>query len=441
MRHCAPARGPLRGTVRVPGDKSVTHRALLFAPLGDGPSRVDGWLEAEDTLRSLEAVRVLGADIQRGRGDLVIAPGSFPQAGDASDEALMVDIDCGNSGTTTRLLLGLLAGRRVRARLDGDASLRSRPMARVVEPLRAMGAVIRYLGEDGRLPLEIHGRSLTGISHGMTVASAQVKSALLLSGLTAVGSTTVLGGGRSRDHTERMLRAMGAKVTGDGDEIDVCSGSTLRAFDLDVPGDPSSAAFPLASALLVPGSQITVAGMMLNATRTGISEVFRRMGVAFTVESTGDAAGEPVGGLSLGFGPLRSFSLGGAEIPTLIDEIPMLAVLASRAAGITRIRDAADLRTKESDRIAVTAAGLRALGVEVAEHPDGMDIVGRPEGYPVGDSVVVHTHGDHRIAMAFAVAGLASSHGVELDDDDCVGVSYPGFFDDIERLQGGGAPG
>jgi len=436
MRLIPPARGPLRGRLRVPGDKSVTHRALLFAPLADGPCRVRRRLRSEDTDRSLAAVRALGAEVAGPDDDLTLAAGAFPPAGPAPAGAPQVDLDCGNSGTTARLLLGLLAGRRVRARLDGDASLRSRPMARVVAPLRAMGARIRFLGEDGRLPLEITGAALRGASHRLTVPSAQVKSALLLAGLAAAGPTAVCGGGGSRDHTERLLRAMGARLEQDRDADlwRVEPGAPLRPYELDVPGDPSSAAFLLAAAALVPGSDVAVDGVLVNPSRCGFAAVWP--GELSRVD--GDAAAaEPVGALTARHGVLRARDVGGAVVPALIDEVPVLAVLAARARGVTRFADCADLRHKESDRIAATAAGLRALGVRVDEHPDGLTVHGVPEGFPAPAPARIATRGDHRIAMAFAVAGLASRAGVILDDDACVAVSYPGFFADLERLQAG----
>jgi len=395
-------------------------------------------------MRSLEAVRSLGALVEADGDDLMVGSGRMPAAGTAADGGPTVEIDCGNSGTTTRLLLGLLAGRGVRVRLHGDASLSSRPMARVVEPLRAMGADIRYLGREGRLPLEVRGRALTGRRHEMAVASAQVKSALLLAGLTAVGATEVAGGGRSRDHTERLLRAMGADLRGSDDDADLISvrpAGALHLPRLTVPGDPSSAVFLLAAAMTTSGSSVTVDDVMLNPTRIGWLPVLQRMNAAVDVRPGNAAGSERLGSLTAAASDLKACDIGGEEIPTLIDEIPILSVLASRAAGVTRIRDAADLRAKESDRIAVTAAGLRALGVEVVEHPDGLDVVGRPAGYLVDGPARVRTHGDHRIAMAFAVAGAASPHGVEIDDDGCVAVSYPGFFADLERLQDTAAPG
>ena len=435
-----PAAGPLRGTVAIPGDKSISHRAVLFAPLADGPVRVRGFLRAADTLSSLAAVRALGAEVADDGRTLTVSRGRFPDVGAAPPDAPVVAIDCGNSGTTTRLLLGLLAGRRVRARLDGDASLRRRPMARVVEPLRALGADIRYEGEEGRLPLLIVGAALRGGEHALKVPSAQVASALLLAGLAASGPVAVSGCRGARDHTQRLLGAMGADLATEPDAAVLRSGAPLRAVDIDVPGDPSSAAFLLGAALLVPGSGISVPNVLLNPTRTGFLDAMREMGADLEVRpATG--GGEPMGTVGARTSLLRGIEIAGAaRVATLVDEVPLLAVLAARAAGATRLRDAAELRVKESDRLAATAAGLRALGVRVDESPDGLDIVGNPAGFTTRGPAAIATHGDHRLAMAFAVAALASTGGATLDDEACVAVSFPEFFAVLERLtQRGGS--
>ena len=433
-----PARGPLLGAVKVPGDKSVSHRAALFAPLSGGVSRIRGWLEAEDTGRSLAAVEALGAEVRREGGELSIGPGSFPVVGAVASDAPVVDIDCGNSGTTTRLLMGLLAGRRVRARLDGDASLRSRPMARVVDPLRLMGARIDYEQDEGRLPLVISGAALRGIDYRLPVASAQIKSALLLAGLCAAGETVVAGGGASRDHTEKMLAAMGADLRTGDDRCTLQPGRPLTLLDMTVPGDPSSAAFLLAAAVLVPGSGIEIRDLMFNPTRARFLDVLDDMAAGLEIRPQTGRAVEPVGEVRAHHGALRACEISGPGIPAMIDELPLLAALAGRAEGVTRIRDAKELRYKESDRLETTAAGLRALGVEVTVHEDGLDIVGNPDGYPTRQAAAVSTRGDHRIAMAFAVAALASRGGVLLDDDACVAVSFPDFFAILEDLQCGG---
>jgi len=443
-RPVLPAAGPLRGTATVPGDKSLSHRAALCAPLGDGPARVRGFLRAQDTLRSLTAVRTLGADVRDDGRELRIAPGTFPLHGPAPAGASPLEIDCGNSGTTARLLLGLLAGRRVRARLDGDASLRSRPMGRVVEPLRALGADIAYLGADGRLPLIVTGAALHGGDHAMGAPSAQVASALLLAALSSSAPVTVRGCRGARDHTMRLLTAMGADLGGwkpGDDAVTLCPGPPLRAVAHDIPADPSSAAFLLGAAALVPGSRVAVPGVLLNPTRCGFLAVLREMGADLAVAPEAGGA-EPTGVVTVGAGPLRAVRIdGAARVATLVDELPLLAVLAARARGVTALRDAAELRVKESDRLAAVAAGLRGLGVAVTEHPDGLDITGEPEGFPAREAVPIATHGDHRIAMAFAVAGLASRAGVVLDDDACVAVSFPGFFAACAALGRAGASG
>jgi len=429
-----PACAPLRGSVRVPGDKSVTHRALLFAALTPDHCRVTNRLRSEDTDRSLEAIKRLGAVVEETGQELTIRTGAFPARGPAPEGAPIVEIDCGNSGTTARLLMGLLAGRRVRALLDGDDSLRSRPMARVVDPLRTMGAVLRYLGEEGRLPLEVTGAGLTGVRHHLGVASAQVKSALILAGLDARGETGVVGGAGSRDHTERLLQAMGADLgfTAESDLWTVRSGARLSGYDLTVPGDPSSAAFLAAAASLVPGSDLTLTDVLINPSRTGF---FREYPGELQIEPGQAPSVDPVGTIRVRASTLEARDYGGAIIPAMIDEVPMLAVLAARACGVTRITEAAELRHKESDRIATTVVGLRSLGVEVQERADGMIIHGCPGGFPTTGTTRIETKGDHRIAMAFAVAGLASRGGVELDDASCAAVSFPGFFELLESLQ------
>ena len=434
MRLVMPARYPLKGTTRVPGDKSVTHRSILFALLTQGGCRVVNRLHSEDTNRSLEAIRCLGAVIHEHGDELTIEAGEYPATGSVAAEASVTEIDCGNSGTTTRLLMGLLAGRQVRARLDGDDSLRSRPMARVVDPLKAMGAKIRYLGEDGRLPLEITGTTLMGTHHQLAVASAQVKSALLLAGLDAQGTTSVSGGAGSRDHTERLLKTMGAdlQLSVATDCLTLKSGPCLEPYDMTVPGDPSSAAFLAAAASLIPGSELTLIDILANPSRIG-----------FFTEYPGDLSLaldpvekiDPTGTIKVSAGRITARQYGGATIPAMIDEIPMLAVLAARAEGVTRIADAEELRYKESDRISATIAGLQALGVAVEEHADGMTIIGCPDEFPATEIAKIETRGDHRIAMAFAVAGLASRAGVELDDDACMAVSFPGFFELLDTLQ------
>ena len=438
-RNLFPATGPLRGRVMVPGDKSISHRCVLLGALADGACRARGWLEADDTGRSLAAVRALGASATVRGGVLEVAPGRDFAAGGE------VVIDCGNSGTTARLLLGLLAGRGATAMLDGDGSLRSRPMARVAGPLAELGARIAWLGAKDRLPARVSGTRLRGGRVRLPVASAQVKSALLLAGLAADGPVTLTKCGASRDHTERMLRLMGVRLESadDGDTLTVHPGARLRAFDLAVPGDPSSAAFLVAAALLVPGSEITVDNVLLNPTRTGFLRVLERMGADLTIAPAGGDAWEPVGSVTARYGPLRGCAIMADEVPSLIDELPVLAVVAARANGLTTIRGASELRVKETDRISAMSEALWALGVLVAEQPDGFAITGPcalrgPSSLcPDDPGALLATRGDHRVAMALAVAALVADSPLRLDDDACVVISFPDFFAALARLGAG----
>jgi len=421
-------------TLELPGDKSISHRVLMLAPLAEGPSRVRGLLDADDVRSTAAAMRALGAEVPEdwSAGVRLPGPAGFRDAAER--------LDCGNSGTTARILCGLVAGLGRAAVLDGDRSLRSRPMGRVVYPLQALGAEIEYLEEEGRLPLRLDRRetgSLRPLVHTPRVASAQVKSSLLLAGLAGGVRIEVREPGRSRDHTERLLEAMGAPLSwgpeGDGARAALAAPGgdgrhRLDPLELRVPGDPSSAAFLAAAALLGAGS-VRLRRMALNPTRTGWIEVVRRMGGRVEVEERGRAAGEPVGDLSVRPSELEAFEVGPPEIPRLLDEVPVLAVLAARAAGTSSIRGAGELRVKESDRLELLAAGLRELGVACREREDGLEIEGT--GAPLEGRV--RTGGDHRIAMAFGLLS-AAGHDVEVDDRTCARVSYPGFWDDLERL-------
>jgi 3-phosphoshikimate 1-carboxyvinyltransferase len=425
------APGPaLRGRLTVPGDKSISHRAVILGSLASGETVVRGFLASDDCRRTVAAFRAMGRAIDdieaagrpalRIRGD---GAGALREPGDV--------LDCGNSGTTIRLMAGLLAGRPMFSVLTGDASLRRRPMARVVEPLRAMGAQITGR-EDGRYaPLAVVGRRLKGAAVRLSIASAQVKSALLLAGLSAEGRTTVTEPQRSRDHTERMLRAFGASLEIEGATVSLCGPVDLAATDVEVPGDLSSAAFVIAAALLVPGSEIVIERVGVNPTRTGFLDVLRAMGASVVVEGMRDASGEPVADLIVRAGPLRGTRIEGELIPRTIDEFPILCVLAALAEGETVIDGAEELRVKESDRIAVMAEELRRLGVTVEERPAGMRIVGPQK--PVGAECA--SHGDHRVAMALAVAALAAKGPTTIRDVECVGTSFPGFFDLMERVR------
>lgn len=415
----APAAAPVR--VRVPGDKSIGHRAVMLSAIADGTSRVTGLSGGEDNRSTIACFRALGVRIEDAGPGAVVVHGAGLRG---ALRAPAGDLDCGNSGTTMRLLAGILAGRPVRARMVGDASLSRRPMRRVVEPLVAMGADLTAEGEGGRPPLAVRGGGLRGIEWTTAVASAQVKSAILLAGLTADGATTVREPAASRDHTERMLRRRGVSLAVEGLTVRLEPAGRLAALDVAVPGDPSSAAFALAAAALVSPAGVTVEAVGTNPTRTGFVDALAAMGAAISVEAAQDAGGEPTGALRCARSALRGALVSGDLIPRLIDEVPVLAVLATQAAGETTIRDAAELRVKESDRIAVVAAHLRAMGAEVDELPDGMTVAGGSRLH----GAHLQSHGDHRIAMAGAIAALVATGETVIDGVECVETSYPGFL-------------
>lgn len=440
-RILAPAYAPLRGEVVVPGDKSLAHRAVLLPLLAAEPCRVRGWLAAKDTLSSLAAVQELGAWANFEAGVLMVNPPTRDRPVRPANQPLT--IDCGNSGTTCRLLLGLLSGwldpGDPAVVLTGDDSLTRRPMARIVDPLQAMGASLQYLQESGRLPIQIESAVLRGCEHTLTVPSAQVKSALLLAGLRASGRTTLRGAVGSRDHTERLLARMGCLIQGDGlHEVSVAGGGYLAGFDLEIPGDPSAAAFFQVAAALVPGSRVEIKGQSLNPRRTGLLRVLERAGAEVRVRprNLGRAAPEPVGDVAVASARLQGFSVGPAEVPDLIDELPVLAVLATQAPGRTVVRGAADLRHKECDRIAVMARALNGLGARVTERDDGWEIIGpTPLNGGQDTALILGTDGDHRVAMALAIAGLIAKGQTALDAEDCVAVSFPDFFATLEALR------
>jgi 3-phosphoshikimate 1-carboxyvinyltransferase len=409
------------GSPRIPGDKSISHRTLVLGALARGRTEIAGLLEAGDVRSTARCLRALGIAIEReGESTFVDGGGGFSAPNGV--------LDCGNSGTTLRVLMGVLAGAGVEATLTGDASLRRRPMRRVAEPLGRMGARIELT--DGDLaPVTVRAARLRGIDHALPVASAQVKTALLLAGLAAEGRTRLTGEIRSRDHTERLLPHFGAAITVTPDAIEVEGGQTLRAARLVVPGDPSTAAFWMAAACLVPGGRVEIENVSLNPTRTGFLEALRRMGAAISVAVTAEAP-EPVGRVRVEHGPLRAVEIGAAEVPSLIDELPILAVLASRAEGTTVVTGAAELRVKESDRIEALAANLRALGGRVETRPDGFAV----EGGARLRGARVDSFGDHRIAMAFGVAGLAAEGETTIDGAACVDISCPGFFATLRDL-------
>ena len=413
------------GTVRVPGDKSITHRALLLGAMARGTSHVTGALTSLDARSTARVLRQLGAEISPLRvGSTVSVVGRGRLRG--SDDIL----DCGNSGTTTRLLLGLLAGQRFAATLTGDGSLRRRPMRRVTGPLERMGARITEHSGDA-LPLTIRGGKLLPLRHALPVSSAQIKSALLLAGL-AGGVEVELREphGRSRDHTERMLRAFGYAVEERDGWIRFEPTGRIEPFELEVPGDPSSAAFLVGAAVLAEGGTVRIPGVGVNPTRTGLLRVLERMGATVEVEGVADRFGEPVADLVARPAPLRATEVGPGEIPGLIDEIPLLAVLAARASGTTVFREVGELRVKESDRLSLIVENLESVGGRAAVVGDDLHVEGGLEA-PRGP---VRSAGDHRMAMAFAVLGTVPGASIRVDDMACAAVSFPGFPETLRAL-------
>jgi 3-phosphoshikimate 1-carboxyvinyltransferase len=416
---------PLRGKVRVPGDKGISHRALLFAAMAQGRSRMVGVAGGDDVARTRRLLRDLGVEMTIA-GSAVTVDGRGVE-GLAEPAGVL---DCGNSGTTMRTATGLLAGRPFLSVLSGDDSLRRRPMARVVEPLRAMGARVDGRAGGALAPIVVRGGSLTGCGHVLAVASAQVKTALVLAGLQADGVTEIREPAPSRDHTERMLRALGAPVSTEDGTVRVTAGDPAP-LELHVPGDPSSAAFWVVGAAIAPGSEVLVEGVGCNPTRIAFVDVLRRMGASIDVEVTGEELGEPVGAIHVVASPLHATTIGGDEIPLVQDELPVLAVAAAFADGVTEIADAGELRVKESDRIATVAALLDALGVGVDMSADGLAIRGgRPHSGRLASA------GDHRLAMAAAVAANAAVGESVVEGWRAVTVSYPEFGDDFAVLAG-----
>ena len=428
-----PATGGLRGALRVPGDKSVSHRAVLLGAVNDGPVTVTGFLRSADTLATVAAARALGVEVHEHADRLVVHGRGWERLTEPDDV-----IDVANSGTLIRLLAGLIASSPFLCVLTGDASIRSRPMARVLEPLAAMGACVIGRQADTLPPLVIRGGDLRGMTHHLGVASAQVKSCLLLAGLRATGETTVVEPAASRDHTERMIRHAGGRVEREGPPdgpgaVKVWPTNGLHMEVLSVPGDFSSAAFFLVAALLTADSEVTIENAGLNPSRTGLLTVLRRMGGDLHLEPSETLGPEPEGRITARSSTLTATDIGASEVPNLIDELPLFLLAAANAEGTSRLRGAAELRTKESDRLGAMTAALRALGVRVIEHPDGMDVVGDPDGWKGG---AILAHADHRMAMVGAVAGAASSEGVRVDDVDCISVSYPGFTESFSTLGG-----
>ena len=414
------------GRLRVPGDKSISHRYAMLAAIADGRSRLRGYAPGADCASTLSCLEGLGTPVTRDRDTITIAG-----LGLGGLRAPRGPLDAENSGTSMRLLAGLLAAHPFRTVIGGDASLSRRPMRRVIAPLTEMGASISAI--DGHPPLTIDGTALHGISYRPEVPSAQVKSAVLLAGLLASDRTTVVEPAATRDHTERALEAFGVRIIREGLSVSIDAGQRLRGVDLEVPGDISSAVFWLVLAAGTPDSDLVIEGVGLNPSRTGVLEILRRAGAEIELMADTGSSAEPIGSLRVRYSEPKSFEIAPKEVPGVIDEIPGLAALAAMSPGIAMtVRGAQELRVKESDRIAMLAKGFRNLGIEVDEYSDGFTIRGGPPS--AGEADAAH---DHRLAMAFAVAGSRATGPVTITGAEAVSVSYPGFFDELGRLARG----
>lgn len=419
-----PSLRPLRGSLHVPGDKSISHRALLFGALATGTSGIRGLLSTGDCLATRTSLAQLGVDIKNDADGTVLVHG----VGLQGLTPPTTDVHCGRSGTTLRLLAGILAGQSFSSTLTGERQLLRRPMARIVKPLQAMGSIIK--STNGCAPLRISGSKLQGATHDLTIASAQVKSALLLAGLTADGATTVRQCGPARDHTERMLAAMGVGLHVDGLNVTIKPLSSLEPLSLCVPGDISSAAFPIVAATLVPDSEIALRYVGINPTRTGLLDVLATMGADIEISNRSIDSGEPVGDLTIRSSQLSATTIEGNTVVRMIDEFPILAVAACYARGTTIVHGASELRAKETDRIATVASELRLLGARIGEFEDGFAIHG-PTPLHGG---LVNSHRDHRLAMALTIAGLAAQDDVIVDQAEYAADSYPGFLEQLHSL-------
>lgn len=418
-RHC------LKGEFYPPGDKSISHRAIILGSIAQGTTQVTNFCPGDDTLRTIQAFQSLGVEIEGGGTEYTVFGKGLRGLKEPEDV-----IDAGNSGTTTRLMTGLLSGQHFFSVITGDASLRKRPMKRVTEPLRAMGAQIDGRGDGNYAPLTIRGGKLSPIEYQSPVASAQVKSALLLGGLYTDGITQVTEPALSRDHTERMLKAMGAAIEREGTTVRINGVSSLEAFSLQIPGDISSAAFLVVGATLLPHSHIVVHNVGINPLRTGVLEILKQMGADITITESREQGGEPVADLVVKSSFLKAVEISGDIIPRIIDEIPIVAIAAAGAEGTTVIRDARELRVKETDRITAIVTGLRKFGATVEEFADGMAITGKEDL----KGSRVFSYGDHRIAMAFIIAGLIASGETTVEDTESIGTSFPNFTGILDSL-------
>lgn len=415
----------LKGELFVPGDKSISHRAVMFGSLAKGTTKITHFLEGADCLSTISCFRKMGIQIER-NGQEVLVHGKGLHGLAAPTEIL----DVGNSGTTTRLISGILAGQNFSSELTGDASIQSRPMKRIMTPLLAMGADIRSLKDNGCAPLRIEGKPLNAIHYNSPVASAQVKSCVLLAGMYADGITSVTEPVLSRNHTEIMLNYFGAKISSQGTTASICPEPILSAREIQVPGDISSAAYFIAAGLLTPGSEILLKNVGINPTRDGLLKVCKAMGADITLLNV-KKEGEPTADLLIRTSSLHGTTVGGEIIPTLIDEIPMIAVMGAFAQGTTIIKDAQELKVKESDRITVMVDNLKRMGADIEGTDDGMIIHG---GRPL-HGAVIDSHSDHRVAMSFAVAGAICDGPLSIEGGECVNISYPEFYHDLYSLQ------
>lgn len=414
----------LRGEITVPGDKSISHRAVMFGALAKGKTQITGFLRGADCLSTISCFRQLGISIEENAGKIIVEGKGLHGLTAPADI-----LDTGNSGTTTRLIAGILAGQKFTSVLNGDASIQKRPMKRIMTPLSQMGASIRSLHGNDCAPLEITGSSLHGISYLSPVASAQVKSSILLAGLYADGKTSVTEPAVSRNHTELMLKSFGADVKTEGLTATIQPEPSLHGMDILVPGDISSAAYFIAAGCLVPNAEILIRNVGINPTRDGILRVAKEMGADITLLNEKNT-GEPVADLLIKSSHLHGITIGGDIIPTLIDELPVIAVMAAAAEDTTIIRDAAELKVKESDRIAVMTENLSAMGCDITATGDGMIIDGGKQLH----GAVINAYSDHRIAMSFAVAAMIADGETEIKDADCVKISYPDFYNDMQSL-------
>ncbi|KGA99132.1 3-phosphoshikimate 1-carboxyvinyltransferase [Alkalihalobacillus alcalophilus ATCC 27647 = CGMCC 1.3604] len=416
----------LKGSVKIPGDKSISHRAIMFGAVAEGKTTVEGFLAGEDCLSTIDCFRKMGVEIEQNGEDVIIEGKGWGGLEEPSEI-----LDVGNSGTTTRLMLGILATRPFHSVLIGDDSIAKRPMARVTNPLKQFGADIAGRDNGNYTPLSVRGGGTKGIDFHSPVASAQVKSAVLLAGLQSEGTTSVTEPALTRDHTERMLEAYGVEVQRDGLTVTVKGGQTLKARHIEVPGDISSAAFFLAAGAIVPHSEITLEGVGINPTRAGIIDVLIEMGADLSLINERMVGGEPMADLIVKTSSLKGVEIAGNMIPRLIDEIPVIAVLATQAEGKTIIKDAEELKVKETNRIDTVVSELKKLGANITATDDGMII----EGKTSLSGGQVQSYGDHRIGMAMAIAGLIATDEVVIERTEAIAVSYPNFFEHVEQLK------